>query len=415
MKKVFFVSLVIILLGVTFVSATNYDKNLSNRLKGRLLLATEDKGRIWYVSPTDLKRYEITFGNALPLFEKLALGISNKDLEAISEVKSTVTGNRLKGKLLLAVEDKGRIWYIDQNGIKHEVTWGNLMSLFRRLALGITNGNLEKIEKNLEKDSVVQTLQNLSAKFGVYNPQINNNITFEYRFTDSDITSITGKGIKLNQVIINKSGNDLVGGIFNSFGLKENEYNSADGVGTVRGFNNSEIACWIYETNFLQTGSADLEIKCGLITEPFTYKKNNELFDGVIKKEFKILEEFTADELHINRCDANKTKEYFQNVLSRYGNEDMGTEYIFEYNGITQSPGVWVVRVIPNKFDYKNMDDFQRDFGVCSAGEEKYPLLFSGKYLLFASSCGTGFDDGSGRPLGCDLIKEFVQPTIQVQ
>mgnify|MGYP006916424689 CR=1 FL=1 len=31
------------------------------------------------------------------------------------------------------------------------------------------------------------------------------------------------------------------------------------------------------------------------------------------------------------------------------------------------------------------------------------------------SSCGTGFDDGSGRPLGCDLIQEFVQPTIRVQ
>lgn len=148
LKKIFFLSLVILLLGVTFVSAANYDKALSSRLKGKLLLATEDKGRIWYVSPNDGKRYEVTFGNALSLFEKLALGISNKDLDLISEVKSTVTGNRLRGKLLLQVENRGRIWYIDTNGMKHEVTWGNLMSLFRRLALGITNGNLNKIEDN---------------------------------------------------------------------------------------------------------------------------------------------------------------------------------------------------------------------------------------------------------------------------
>jgi len=258
---------------VTFVSAASYDKNLSNRLKGRLLLQVEDKGRIWYVNPDDSKRYEVTFANALPLFEKLSLGISNKDLDQISEVKSTTLGNRLKGRLLLQVEDKGRIWYIDSNGMKHEVTWGNLMNLFRRLSLGITNRDLEKIEEYMVKDSIVQILQDLSAKFGVYNPQINNNITFEYSFSSSDITSITGKGIKLNQVIINKSGNDLVGGFFNSFGLNENKYNSADGVGTIRGFNNSEIACWIYETNFLKTGSADLEIKCGKITEPFTYIK----------------------------------------------------------------------------------------------------------------------------------------------
>ncbi|OGG95596.1 hypothetical protein A3E04_02855 [Candidatus Kuenenbacteria bacterium RIFCSPHIGHO2_12_FULL_42_14] len=54
-------------------------------------------------------------------------------------------GNRLKGKLLLQVEDKGRIWYVDFNGKKWEVTWVNLMGLFQKLALGITNADLEKI------------------------------------------------------------------------------------------------------------------------------------------------------------------------------------------------------------------------------------------------------------------------------
>jgi len=54
-------------------------------------------------------------------------------------------GNRLKGKLLLQVEDKGRIWYVDFNGKKWEVTWANLMTLFQSLALGITDADLSKI------------------------------------------------------------------------------------------------------------------------------------------------------------------------------------------------------------------------------------------------------------------------------
>jgi hypothetical protein len=149
MKKIFFVSLVIILLGITLVSAVNYDQALSNRLKGKLLLAVEDKGRIWYVNPTDLKKYEVTFANALSLFKKLSLGITNKDLNQISETKSTILGNKLKGKLLLAVEDKGRIWYIDSNGLKHEATWNNLMDLFKKLSIGIANTDLNKIEEGI--------------------------------------------------------------------------------------------------------------------------------------------------------------------------------------------------------------------------------------------------------------------------
>ena len=124
-----------------------YDKKLATKLMGKLLLQVEDKGRIWYVNPGDSKRYEVTFANALPLFEKLSLGISNKDLNQISENKYTTLGNRLKGKLLLQVEDKGRIWYIDLKGMKHEVTWDNLMDLFTKLSLGITNKDLNKITK----------------------------------------------------------------------------------------------------------------------------------------------------------------------------------------------------------------------------------------------------------------------------
>lgn len=54
--------------------------------------------------------------------------------------------NRLKGRLLLQVADRGRIWYVDFDGKRWEVTWKNLMDLFRKLALGITDNDLNKID-----------------------------------------------------------------------------------------------------------------------------------------------------------------------------------------------------------------------------------------------------------------------------
>ena len=157
--------------------------SITNRLKGKLLLQTQNKGRIWYVDPVGLQKHEVTFANALSLFQKLALGITNADLLKIPADLDSISSSldsdgdgytdraelqsgyspyiagsnqgrfktennlaeKLKGRLLLQVQDKGRIWYIDQNGKRWEVTWGNLMSLFRKLALGITDKDLETV------------------------------------------------------------------------------------------------------------------------------------------------------------------------------------------------------------------------------------------------------------------------------
>lgn len=163
------------------------DNKIGQRLAGRLLLAVEDRGRIYYIYPDDHKKYEVTFGNVMSLFQDLALGISNSDLNkilinpnAVSADKDsdgdgyndkseaaygynpylasdpahrgndkvqvdTALSNRLIGKLLLQVEDHGRIWYVDQAAKRWEVTWENVMNLFTSLSLGITNADLAKI------------------------------------------------------------------------------------------------------------------------------------------------------------------------------------------------------------------------------------------------------------------------------
>lgn len=169
-------------------SAPSTVMNIGQRLSGRLLLAVEDRGRIFYVYPVDYKKYEVTFGNITELFESLALGISNSDLDKIlinpdsvsadkdsdgdgfndkSEVANGYNpylasdpanrgndkvvvdndlANRLIGRLLLQVEDRGRIWYVDQAAKRWEVTWENVMNLFTSLSLGISNEDLAKME-----------------------------------------------------------------------------------------------------------------------------------------------------------------------------------------------------------------------------------------------------------------------------
>jgi len=115
-----------------------------------MLLRVEKGGEIWYVNPKDEKKYSVTFANALPLFENLALGITDADLAKIpiagtNEVGNLALRNRLKGWLLLQVEQRGAIWFVDKDGYRHSVTWGNLMDLFGKLALGITDNDLNKI------------------------------------------------------------------------------------------------------------------------------------------------------------------------------------------------------------------------------------------------------------------------------
>ena len=55
--------------------------SLAARLNGRILLAVEDMGKTYYVSGG--YRYLITRATAQKVFEKLSLGISNKNLEQI--------------------------------------------------------------------------------------------------------------------------------------------------------------------------------------------------------------------------------------------------------------------------------------------------------------------------------------------
>lgn len=150
--------------------------------------------------------------------------------------------------------------------------------------------------------------------------------------------------------------------------------------------------------------------------EFFTYVKDDQIF-SVSKSEFRILDKFNAIELKSKseNCGTNKSEQYFKELLSHYSENEDGIEYQFKYQGQTQDSGIWTVVAISNKIGYTNLEEFKNDFDLCEAGSDRYPYLISEKYLLFVSSCGTGYDDGSGLPHGCDVVRKIVEPTIRVK
>lgn len=131
-------------------ASTAADTALMKRLAGRLLLQVENKGYIWYVNPEDNKRYFISQESALDIFRKLSLGITEANLNLIPTKESGKKGDtklrtRLKGKLLLRVENKGSVSYVDVDGYRHDISQANLMDIFRSLSLGISNENIRKM------------------------------------------------------------------------------------------------------------------------------------------------------------------------------------------------------------------------------------------------------------------------------
>lgn len=183
---------------------TSRDRNLVSRLKGYILLQTEERGEAWYLDGATEKKYYLKDGaTAYAALRKFGLGITNADLaeipvgveprfadtdsdhdglpdkleEAISTDASVPDSDgdghydgvevsnghnplgpgllpmnrklvsRLLGKILLQVEAHGQAWYVNpRDGKRYYLKDGDAAYQFMRfLSLGITNANLRKI------------------------------------------------------------------------------------------------------------------------------------------------------------------------------------------------------------------------------------------------------------------------------
>lgn len=138
-----------------------FDASLQTRLKGSILLQVDEHGEAWYVNPNDSLRYYMANGSiAYQMMRSFSLGITDADLEKIpavadTEEMSTATSicasnalaNRLRGYILLQVQQHGEAWYIDPDTCRRiYMKDGDVAyEIMRFLSLGITNMDLEKL------------------------------------------------------------------------------------------------------------------------------------------------------------------------------------------------------------------------------------------------------------------------------
>ncbi|MCX6743959.1 MAG: hypothetical protein NTX82_00345 [Candidatus Parcubacteria bacterium] len=159
-KKILLIAVIGVLGITTFASAAT----LAQRLNGTILLQVEANGEAWYINPTDNMRYYMKDGAvAYQMMRNFGLGITDADLAKIPSVSSTsemnssssiclnnTTTNRLKGKILLQVQQHGEAWYIYPKTCRRiymkdgEAAYG----IMRFLGLGITNKDLSLINVN---------------------------------------------------------------------------------------------------------------------------------------------------------------------------------------------------------------------------------------------------------------------------
>ncbi len=123
------------------------DKNLSNKLSGRIILQVEANGEAWYLNPENNKRYFLGRPeDAFNVMRELGLGISNKDFETLNGVAP----RRLSGKILLKVEDSGEAYYVNPIDLKMHFLGrpSDAFEVMRNLGLGISNSDIIKIDIN---------------------------------------------------------------------------------------------------------------------------------------------------------------------------------------------------------------------------------------------------------------------------
>lgn len=122
------------------------DKNFSEKMKGKILLQIEEHGEAWYVNPRNGKRHYMANGkDAFNIMRNLGTGISNKSIKTI--LLSKTQAKKYSGRILLQVEDKGQAFYVDFQGNAHYLKDGNsAFAIMKKLGIGISNKDLRKID-----------------------------------------------------------------------------------------------------------------------------------------------------------------------------------------------------------------------------------------------------------------------------
>lgn len=119
------------------VKAKKKSKNI-----GRLYLQTQSKGELWYINPADNRKYPIQSAIDLKqLVSESALGVKHN-------IISGGRTEKLSGRLLIDTQDKGKLYYIDTTDHKaHFISLaGDGWKELAEFAIGIKDFDLDKIK-----------------------------------------------------------------------------------------------------------------------------------------------------------------------------------------------------------------------------------------------------------------------------
>lgn len=256
---------------------------LADRLKGYILLQVESHGEAWYVIPTEVQRTYLANGDAAyNIMSKLGLGITNTNLAKIpvgidsrivdsdsdgdglgdkleeglktnpNNIDSDSDGysdyeevthdynplgqekniydqdlvNRLKGRILLQVEEKGQAWYVHPvDGRRYYMKDGpSAYEIMRFLSLGITNDNLNQIPVS----SFNLILPNNPVSADTQAPTIPSNVTATATSTQITLNwSVPTDNVGVTQYRIERSNSATTGFSFIATSSHNSYINSA--------------------------------------------------------------------------------------------------------------------------------------------------------------------------------------------
>lgn len=117
---------------------------LKNRLKGKILLKVEDKGKAYYVNPqNETIHYLGRPTDAFRVMREQGLGISEKNFNSFNGYASS----NLAGRILLRVEAKGEAYYVDPSNFKLHYLGRptDAFNVMRNLGLGISNSDFDSL------------------------------------------------------------------------------------------------------------------------------------------------------------------------------------------------------------------------------------------------------------------------------
>jgi hypothetical protein len=121
--------------------------SLEKKLTGRILIQVQANGEAWYLNPDDKKRYFLARPTDMfNIMRKFGLGATHKYI-----TENKVFPAKMAGKILIDVEDKGRAYYINPTDRqKYSLACPSYaFYVVRKLGLGIGNADLDKLKAGL--------------------------------------------------------------------------------------------------------------------------------------------------------------------------------------------------------------------------------------------------------------------------